>query len=95
MVNTYLILNALLLLSSSLAFVFKPSKLINLSKTVMSGSFYDIVEKDSKGVDFPFSNFKGKVVYGVNVASKCGYTASGYNLLSRIAALKDKGVVLD
>ena len=33
-----------------------------------------------------------KVVYGVNVASKCGYTATGYALLSRIAALKDKGV---
>ena len=59
--------------------------------TVMS-SFYDITEKDSKGNDVSFSKFKGKVVYGVNVASKCGYTASGYNLLSRIAALKDKGV---
>jgi len=58
----------------------------------MVNSFYDIVEKDASGNDFPFSNFKGKVVYGVNVASKCGYTASGYNLLSRIAKLKDKGV---
>ena len=58
----------------------------------MVSSFYDIVEKDANGNDFSFQNFKGKVVYGVNVASKCGYTASGYNLLSRIAQLKDKGV---
>lgn len=61
----------------------------------MSASFYDIIEKDADGTDFPFSNFKGKVVYGVNVASKCGYTASGYNLLSRIAAMKEKGVVIN
>ena len=44
------------------------------------------------GKDFSFENFKGKVVYGVNVASKCGYTASGYALLSKIAEMKDKGV---
>ena len=45
-----------------------------------------------KGKDFSFENFKGKVVYGVNVASKCGYTASGYALLSKIAEMKDQGV---
>jgi glutathione peroxidase-family protein len=28
----------------------------------------------------------------VNVASKCGYTASGYALLSKIAEMKDQGV---
>jgi len=44
------------------------------------------------GKDFSFENFKGKVVYGVNVASKCGYTASGYALLSKIAEMKDQGV---
>jgi glutathione peroxidase len=63
-----------------------------ISSSLSAASFYDIVEKDSSGNDVPFSKFKGKVVYGVNVASKCGYTASGYSLLSRIAALKDKGV---
>ena len=55
-------------------------------------SFYDIVEKDVNGKDVSFKKFKGKVVYGVNVASRCGYTASGYALLSRISALKNKGV---
>ena len=46
----------------------------------------------TQGKDFSFENFKGKVVYGVNVASKCGYTASGYALLSKIAEMKDQGV---
>lgn len=47
---------------------------------------------DSNGKEVDFTKFKGKVVYGVNVASKCGYTANGYALLQRIASLKDKGV---
>ena len=58
----------------------------------MANSFYDLSELDSTGKAVDFQKFKGKVVYGVNVASKCGYTASGYALLSRIAALRDKGV---
>jgi len=59
----------------------------------ISGSnFYDIVEKTGDGSDFSFSNFKGKVVYGVNVASKCGYTSSGYALIAKLAALKDQGI---
>lgn len=57
-----------------------------------ASSFYDIVEKDANGNDVSFSKFKGKVVYGVNVASKCGYTASGYALLSKLSEMKDKGV---
>jgi glutathione peroxidase len=55
-------------------------------------SFYEIVEKDNNGNDVSFEKFRGKVVYGVNVASRCGYTASGYALLSRIAEMKDLGV---
>ena len=55
-------------------------------------SFYEIVEKDSNGNDVSFEKFRGKVVYGVNVASRCGYTAPGYALLSILSQLKDKGV---
>jgi glutathione peroxidase len=55
-------------------------------------SFYEIVEQDANGNPVSFEKFRGKVVYGVNVASKCGYTASGYALLSKLAALKEKGV---
>lgn len=78
----------------SSAYILRSTQLSRIMSTtaLSASSFYDIVEKDANGKDVPFSNFKGKVVYGVNVASKCGYTASGYALLSRIAALKDKGV---
>ena len=41
-----------------------------------------------------FDKFKGKVVYGVNVASKCGYTASGYDLLSKIAKMPNVEVAI-
>lgn len=60
-------------------------------KMAAATSFYDIVEKSGSGTDINFSDFKGKIVYGVNVASKCGYTASGYNLLAKIAKLKADG----
>lgn len=60
--------------------------------TTTPSSFYDIVEKDVQGNDVSFEKFRGKVVYGVNVASRCGYTQSGYTLLSKIAALKERGV---
>ena len=73
----------LLSLSFSLSF--------SLKMAAAPANFYDIIEKSAKGTDVNFSNFKGKVVYGVNVASKCGYTASGYQLLSKIAKLKADG----
>lgn len=57
------------------------------SKLSMSTDFYGIVEKDGKGKEFAFEKLRGKVVYGVNVASKCGYTASGYALLEKVAAM--------
>ena len=66
--------------------------LTTTSETTMMADFYSIVEKDSKGNDFSFDKLRGKVVYGVNVASKCGYTASGYALLERVSAMKEKGV---
>lgn len=57
-------------------------------------SFYDLTEKDAKGVDVKFDKFKGKVVYGVNVASKCGYTASGYALLEKLSKMDGVEVLL-
>lgn len=86
------------LLSITLAFQrISPSSILRTSRRNMSvggtpSSFYDIVEKDSQGNDVSFEKYRGKVVYGVNVASRCGYTASGYALLSKISQLKDRGV---
>jgi glutathione peroxidase-family protein len=88
----WLILVAILsLLSTASGFL---TRLQNVARVVkapsrisMVNSFYDISETDSKGQLVNFSKFKGKVVYGVNVASKCGFTASGYELLSKVAQL--------
>ena len=59
------------------AFLFKGASAVTRRSTTLAaaGSFYDIVEKDAAGKDIAFSKFKGKVVYGVNVASKCGYVS--------------------
>ena len=87
---------AVLFLSLSSAFQPNSHRFSRLAafttKSLQMNSFYDISEKDANGNVVNFSKFKGKVVYGVNVASKCGYTASGYSLLQRISALKDQGV---
>ncbi|HEY4377354.1 MAG TPA: glutathione peroxidase, partial [Acidimicrobiales bacterium] len=37
-------------------------------------SIYDFSAKDIKGADTDLSEFKGKAVLVVNVASKCGFT---------------------
>lgn len=76
--------------------IFKMGNLFGSNETPFVGtipqSFYSITEKDSDGNEVSFEKFRGKVVYGVNVASNCGYTKSGYDLIRRVAAMKDKGV---
>lgn len=57
-------------------------------------SFYDIIEKDASENDVSFSKFKGKVVYGVNVASACGLTGSGYDLINQISEIENVAVLL-
>jgi glutathione peroxidase len=64
------------------------------SSSKMASNFYDIVEKDANGQMVKFDKFKGKVVYGVNVASRCGYTASGYALLSKVSKMPGVEVAL-
>ena len=86
------VLFASMLVSSSVAFRSRMAVSAKRASTLAMSSFYDIVEKDATGQDVSFSKFKGKVVYGVNVASKCGYTASGYALLAKLAKMKDQGL---
>ncbi|XP_047963605.1 probable glutathione peroxidase 2 [Salvia hispanica] len=45
-------------------------------------SVYDFTVKDIHGNDVPLSNYKGKVLLIVNVASKCGLTQSNYKELN-------------
>ena len=49
-----------------------------------AASFYDIVEKDIEGNDVSFARFRDKVVYGLNVASRCSSTPGEYTRLREI-----------
>lgn len=40
--------------------------------------------KDIEGKSIDTASFKGKVVFAMNVASACGYTKPGYDLLKRL-----------
>ena len=57
----------------------------------MPATLYDIVEKDIHGEPLPMSTFKGKVLYIVNVASYCGYTADNYEMFRKLKPYRDQG----
>ncbi|KAL3652744.1 Glutathione peroxidase 2 [Castilleja foliolosa] len=55
-------------------------------------SIYDFTVKDIHGNDVPLSNYRGKVLLVVNVASKCGLTSSNYKELNILyEKYKDQG----
>lgn len=60
----------------------------------MESSFYDFNLKDINGKEVSFSEFKGKKLLLVNVASKCGYTKQYAQLQELYAAHGDKIMIL-
>jgi glutathione peroxidase-family protein len=56
----------------------KTAEAIIKEKVGKVGSFYDLKGRDIDGKTVNFSDFKGRVVVLVNVASECGYTESHY-----------------
>ena len=77
-------------------YLFGKSKTIILSETGKTGtkSFFDFKLKDIDGKERSFSEFKGKVVVIVNVASKCGNTPQYEDLESLYKTYNSKGVVV-
>jgi hypothetical protein len=55
-------------------------------------SFYELVSNDIDGNPISFSQFEGKVVYLINVASMCGYTASNYAEFKTLSEFKNDGL---
>lgn len=56
-------------------------------------SIYDITVKDIRGDDIKLSEYAGKVLLIVNVASKCGLTSSNYKELNVLyEKYKEKGL---
>lgn len=47
-------------------------------------SIYDFTAKDSFGNEINLSQFKGKVLLVVNIASQCGLTKSNYEELTEL-----------
>lgn len=60
----------------------------------MKKSFFDFTVKDDKKQDFNLSQFKGKSVLVVNVASKCGFTPQYKGLEELYQQFKDQGLVI-
>jgi len=56
-------------------------------------SIYDLTVKDINNKDVKLSDYKGKVLLIVNVASKCGFTPQYTALESTYEKYKDKGFV--
>ena len=57
-------------------------------------SFYDVTMKNIEGKDVSLSDYKGKVVLVVNVASRCGFTSQYKGLEELYQLYKDKGFVV-
>jgi glutathione peroxidase len=57
-------------------------------------TFYSFVVKNAKNEDVKLSDYKGKVVLVVNVASKCGFTKQYEGLEKLYKDHKDKGFVI-
>ena len=60
----------------------------------MSSGIYDFILPAIDGQAMPLSNFKGKVVLMVNVASQCGLTPQYKGLEALYQKYKDKGLVI-
>lgn len=67
-----------------------------VSKKVMKekDTIYDFVVKDIDGKDVEFSEYKGKVMLIVNVASKCGFTPQYEGLQKIYSQFADQGFVV-
>ena len=89
-----LILLPLLLLTSGFmwyrGYRAKPETAVTVSK----GSFYDLSVGGLEGGTIRMSDYKGKFVLCVNVASKCGYTPQYKDLQTLSDRFKDRLVVI-
>jgi glutathione peroxidase len=65
-----------------------------MSASAMAASVYDFTLNSIDGKPVPLSDFKGKVVLLVNVASRCGYTPQYTGLEALYEKYKDRGFVI-
>jgi glutathione peroxidase len=65
-----------------------------MTSSLWAGDFYSVKENDISGKEMDLSQFKGKVVLVVNVASQCGYTPQLDGLEGLYKKYKDKNFVI-
>lgn len=70
-----------------------PHNITTLDQLIMQKSIYDFKMKDINGNEVDFSQFKGKKLLLVNVASKCGYTPQ-YEDLQKLHEMHGDKVVI-
>ena len=77
-------------------FLMKVILVLTLANSVSAEEkgFYSFVVKDSKNQDVKLSDYKGKLVMVVNVASRCGFTNQYEGLQKLHAAYSSKGLVI-
>ena len=68
--------------------------LFAMATQASAGNLYDFTLPSIDGKPMPLSDFKGKVILVVNVASRCGYTPQYSALESVYEKYKDKGFVI-
>lgn len=95
MKTIYIVGLLVLVLSSAAALAFrsrwqKPANPIGTNKM----SFYDLTINSIDGKEMHMSDFKGKYVLCVNVASKCGYTPQYEDLEKLYEKYQDKLVIV-
>ena len=61
------------------------------STDVIPSSIYDIIETDSKGQDHDMAQYKGKILFIINTASRCPYTKDHYSLFRRLFKYRSRG----
>jgi len=90
---TFLLVCSVLVLSSSALAQMKNNKLNPQTKSgvKMNNTINDISVKDMNGKDINLSDYNGKVLLIVNVASECGYTPQYEGLEKIYKEYKDKG----
>jgi len=68
--------------------------LLGMSAMAAEKNVYDFTLNSIDGQPTPLSNFKGKVMLLVNVASRCGFTPQYSGLESLYEKYKDRGFVI-